>query len=60
MSNKESFLYDIQYTKAVDKFFQNHEDIRRQYEESIKELLTGEHPEKVDVNRIKGKKNDYD
>ena len=25
----------------------------------MKELLVGEHPEKVDVKRIKGKRNDY-
>ncbi len=51
--------YEIQYTKAADKFFKNHEDIRSEYENAIKELLVGEHPEKIDVKRIKGKRNDY-
>ncbi len=59
MSSKKSFSYDIQYTKAADKFFKDHEDIREQYEGAIKELLIGEHPESIDVKRIKGKKNDY-
>lgn len=56
MSSKKSFSYDIQYTKAADKFFNDHEDIREQYEGAIKELLVGEHPESIDVKRIKGKR----
>ena len=56
---KEHFSYDIQYTKIADKFFNAHEDIRKQYEGAIKELLIGEHPERIDVKKIKGKKNDY-
>jgi mRNA interferase RelE/StbE len=36
-----------------------HEDVRKQYEALIKELLAGEHPEKMDVKRIKGKRADY-
>ena len=59
MSNREKINYEIQYTKAADKFLKIHEDIRTQYEETIKEILVGEHPEKVDVKRIKGKHNDY-
>ena len=51
--------YEIQYTKAADKFFKSHEEVREQYENSIKELLAGDHPEKVDVKRIRGKRNDY-
>ncbi len=47
------------YTKAAEKFFKVHEAVREQYESAIKELLTGEHPEKVDVKKIKGKRNDY-
>ena len=58
-SRKNPFSYDIQYTKSADKFFYDHEDIRDQYETAIKELLVGDHPEQVDVKRIKGKKNDY-
>ena len=52
-------IYEIQYTKAAEKFFVQHEDIRTQYEDSIEELLAGEHPESVDVKRIRGKRNDY-
>lgn len=51
--------YTIQYTKAANKFFNKHEDVRKQYEDSILELLVGNHPEKIDVKRIKGKRNDY-
>ena len=58
-SRKNPFSYGIQYTKSADKFFNDHEDIRDQYEAAIKELLVGDHPEQVDVKRIKGKKNDY-
>ena len=56
---EKTMTYEIQYTKAADKFFKNHEDIRSEYENAIKELLVGEHPEKIDVKRIKGKRNDY-
>ena len=51
--------YEINYTKAAEKFFREHEDIREQYKNAIKELLVGEHPEQVDVKKIKGKRNDY-
>lgn len=59
MGKNADFSYEIQYTKVADKFLKTHEDIRKQYESSIKELLLGDHPEKVDVKRIKGKRNDY-
>jgi mRNA interferase RelE/StbE len=59
MAGRDKFEYEIQYTKAADKFLRNHEDVRSQYEEAVAELLVGEHPEKVDVKRIKGKRNDY-
>ena len=59
MSKRADFSYEIQYTKAADNFLKTHEDVREQYEESIKELWVGDHPEKVDVKRIKGKCNDY-
>ena len=58
MDKRTSFNYEIQYTKAADKFLKTHEDVRTQYEEAIKELLVGDHPEKVDVKRIRGKRND--
>ena len=59
MGEQRKFDYEIQYTKAADKFLKNHEDVRAQYEDAIRELLVGDHPEKVDVKRIKGKRNDY-
>ena len=59
MAGNDSFTYEIQYTKAAEKFFRKHEDIREGYKAAIKELLTGDHPEQVDVKRISGKKNDY-
>lgn len=59
MTRNRNFTYEIQYTKAADKFFRTHEDVREEYKSAIEELLVGEHPEKVDVKRIKGKKNDY-
>ena len=59
MDKRADFHYEIQYTRAADKFLKTHEDIRTQYEDAIKELLVGNHPERVDVKRIKGKRNDY-
>lgn len=59
MSKKRCFEYEIQYTKAADIFLKEHEEIRNEYEAAIKELLIGDHPEKIDVKRIKGKRNDY-
>lgn len=59
MGKREDFSYVIQYTKVADKFLKTHEDVREQYENAIKELLVGAHPEKVDVKRIKGKRSCY-
>ena len=59
MDKRAELSYEIQYTKAADKFLKTHEDVRTQYEDAIRELLIGDHPEKVDVKRIKGKRNDY-
>ena len=59
MSKKRCFEYEIQYTTAADKFLKEHEEIRNEYEDAIRELLVGDHPEKIDVKRIKGKRNDY-
>lgn len=56
---RKNISYEIQYTKAAEKFLLAHEDIREQYEDAIRELLVGDHPETVDVKRIKGKKNFY-
>ena len=59
MSIEQGFIYEIQYIKAADKFFKKHENIRKEYEVAIRELLIGEHHEEIDVKKIKEKKNDY-
>ena len=59
MLKKDSLTYEIQYTNAAEKFFKKHEDVREAYKAAIKEILIGDHPEKVDIKRINGKKNDY-
>ena len=52
--------YEISYTKVADKFFSRHEDIRGQYEDAIRKLMTNDHPVSVDLRRVQGKKsNDY-
>ena len=58
-TGNSDFSYDIRYTKVAEKFFKAHEDVRDQYEAAIRELLIGDHPEKVDIKKIKGKRNDY-
>ena len=54
MEKRSDFCYEISYTKTADKFLKAHEDVRTQYEDAIKELLVGDHPEKVDVKKIRG------
>ena len=56
MDKKKYITYEIQYTKAADKFFIKHEDVRIQYERAIQELLLGTHPEQIDVKKIEGKR----
>ena len=59
MNNKISTEYEIQYTKKAENFFKKHEDVREQYELSIRRLITDEHPEEIDIKKINGKRNDY-
>ncbi len=59
MDKGQQFEFEIQYTKTADKFFKAHEGVREEYEAAIKELLVGDHPERIDVKRIKGKRTDY-
>ena len=56
---RKPLSYEIEYARAAEKFFKSHEDVRTQYKEALKELLNGEHPEKVDVKQIKGKRTTY-
>lgn len=51
--------YEIKYTKAAEKFFEKHRAVREQYENALKELLTGDNPGKVDLKRIQGKGSTY-
>ena len=51
--------FEIEYTKAADRFFRLHEDVRLQYEDAILRLMTGDHPESVDIKRIRGKRSVY-
>ena len=61
MGNKtqQSYSYEILYTKAADKFLKTHEDVRQKYEDNMRKLILGDHPESVDVKRIQGKKSVY-
>lgn len=59
MDRRKGFQYQIQYTKAADKFFFSHEEVRQQYEDAIRELLMGDHPESVNVKKIRGKRSEY-
>lgn len=52
---RKDVLYEIQYTKAAEKFMRNREDVRTEYENAIHELLIGEHPESINIKRITGK-----
>ena len=51
--------YVIHYKKPAEKFFRKHEDVRSEYEDTVRDFLIGEHPERVDVKIINGKKNEY-
>lgn len=51
--------FEIEYTKAADKFLKLHEDVRKQYEQDIIKLMKGDHPEDVDVKKIRGKHTTY-
>lgn len=59
MGRSGRISYEIQYTKAADKFLRSHQDIREQFESSIRALLTGDHPERIDVKKIRGTRNPY-
>ena len=59
-SNEKMYSgYIIEYTKVADKFFKQHEEIRIQYEDAIKQLITGDNPESIDQKLIKGKRSKY-
>lgn len=57
--NRSPLSIEIQYTKAAEKFFLAHEDVRKQYESTMAELLTGKQTANIDVKRIQGKRSVY-
>jgi len=59
MEKAKRLEIEIHYTKAADKFFEKHQEVRKQYADAIKELLVGNHPEKVNLKRIQGKDSTY-
>ncbi len=59
MAESNHFSYEIRYSKAAMKFFSSHEDIKLQYCENIRKLITNDHPENVDIKRIKGTRSTY-
>lgn len=59
MSKSRGFFYEITYTKAAEKFFCTHEKIREQYIQSIREILVGDNPSRVDVKRLKATHSEY-
>lgn len=50
---------EYNYSKQSDKFFIKHENIRNEFKNSIKSLVNNEHPEKVNVKKLKGKYQGY-
>ncbi len=59
MAEKPRFHYIIQYTKAADHFLSQQAGVRKQFEDAIRGLRIGDHPENVDVKRVLGKRNNY-
>ena len=59
MNGGRQISYEILYTKEADRFFRTHEHVREKYKNAVRELMTGDHPESIDVKRIQGKRNDY-
>ena len=59
MNDRPERLYEIQYTKAAEKYLKDHEDVRKQFRSAISVFLEGAHPEKADIKKIRGKRNDY-
>lgn len=51
--------YQIAYTKSAEKFFVKHEDVREKYVESIRKIIQNDHPEQVDVKKLKGRNAPY-
>ena len=52
-----SFIFD--YSKAAEKFFSKHEDIRRDFKRCIARIINNDHPELVNFKKLKGKLRGY-
>lgn len=50
---------EVVYAKKADKFFKQHENVRKTFKENIKKRIERDHPESVDVQRLQGKQEDY-
>jgi len=59
MKDRPERLYEIQYTKAAEKFLKDHEDVRSKFRDAIRVFLDGARPENADIKKIRGKRNDY-
>ena len=57
MDPHSSTFYELHYTKQAEKFFAAHPKVLDQYKAAMKELLTGAHPERLDIKMIRGKHN---
>ena len=50
---------EINYSKAAEKFFVRHEDVRKEFVSCISKLLNNNHPEQVNFKNLKGKLKGY-
>ena len=49
----------INYSKAAEKFFVRHEDVRKEFIGCISKLINNAHPEQVNFKNLKGKLKGY-
>lgn len=50
---------EVEYAKEADKFFKQHEKVRKTFKENIEKRIRRDHPESVDVKRLQGKQGVY-
>lgn len=51
--------FELIIEKDARKFFDKHEDVLQRYKDSLREYLTGKHPERIDIKILEGKQNKY-
>ena len=49
----------LDYSRNAEKFFEKHEDIREEFKRDVVKLITGYHPEQVNLKPLKGKLKGY-